>query len=99
MPLYFFSVFGYNKIKFRFNINNKIMPNFLKPLEKKINGIIRILIFTGIIFLFLAVLIVWSPIVSRLTLGFFIILLAALFFYGAHKIWSIKKEVNKLLKF
>jgi len=71
----------------------------IKSIKKKVNHVIVALVFTGIFILILGVLIVWSDFMVRLVMGMFIITIAYAFFYGAYKIWSIKKDVDKLLKF
>lgn len=74
------------------------MQNFLRQIKKKINGMIWTLISTGIILLLFGILIVWHDFVLRLIIGLVVILIAYVFFYGAYKIWALKKEVEKYFK-
>lgn len=46
----------------------------------------------------LAVLIIWTDFVLRLVVGIIVIIVAFVFFYGAHKLWLIKKDVEKYFK-
>ncbi len=75
------------------------MTTLFKPLQKKVNGIIYTLIFSGILLLILGVLIVWVDFLARLVIGAFVLVIAYTFFYGAYKIISIKKDVKKIFKF
>lgn len=75
------------------------MANIFKPINKKVNGLIRNLIITGFILLVLGVLIVWTDFMLRLVIGMIAIAIAYIFFYGAYKIWALKKEIKKYLKF
>jgi len=75
------------------------MHNLFKKIKKKVNGIIWTLTSTGIVLLLLGVLIVWTDFVMRLVVGLLVIVIAYVFFYGAYKIWALKKEVEKHLKF
>jgi len=76
----------------------KIMKNFITQIKKKTNGIIRTLIGTGIILLLLGVLIVWTDFFLRLVMGLLVMVVAYAFFYGAYKLWSLKKDVEKFFK-
>ncbi len=71
----------------------------IRSIKKKINHIIIALILIGILISILGVLIVWSDFMVRLVMGMFVVTIAYAFFYGAYKIWSLKKDVDKLLKF
>ena len=75
------------------------MENPFNVIQKKVNGIIWTLIFNGIVLLLLGVLIVWTDFVLRLVMGLLVIVVAYVFFYGAYKIWALKKDVEKYLKF
>jgi len=75
------------------------MAKIVKKLESKVNHLIYSLICMGAVMLMLAVLVVWSGFLLQLAVGLFIVVLAYSFFYLAYKIWSIKKEVEKYLKF
>jgi len=75
------------------------MKGLTKTLDKKINGVVWHLITTGTVFLFLAVLVVWTEFMSRLVVGFFILLVAYIFFYLSFRLWEIKQELDKYLKF
>lgn len=74
------------------------MKNFINQTQRKINGIIWTLVSTGVILLLLAVLIVWTDFFLRLVMGLLVIVVAYAFFYGAYKIWSLKKDVEKFFK-
>jgi hypothetical protein len=56
------------------------------------------LIGSGIFLLILAVLTVWSTLFLRLIIGLFIVVMAFMFFYGAYKVYRIKKELEKMFK-
>ncbi len=75
------------------------MQNLIKQVNQKVNSLIWSLISTGIILLMLAVLVVWTDFILRLVFGMFILVLAYAFFYGAYKVWSIKKDIEKHFKF
>ncbi len=74
------------------------MLNFVKQTKKKINGFIFHLIFSGVVMLLLGVMIVWTDFLLRLVVGLFVIIIAYSFFYGAYKIWWLKKEIEKYFK-
>lgn len=71
----------------------------IKSIKKKVNHIIIALICSGIFILILGVMIVWSDFMVRLIMGMFVLTVAYAFFYGAYKIWSIKRDIDKLMKF
>lgn len=71
------------------------MENLITFIRKKVNGIVISMISTGVILLILAVLIVWSDFVLRLIVGLAVIIMAGSFFYGACKIWSLMREIEK----
>lgn len=73
------------------------MKTFITLIKKKINGVIASMIATGVVLLILAVLIVWTDFVLRLIVGLAVIIMAFGFFFGACKIWSLKREVEKYL--
>ncbi len=75
------------------------MQNLFKEINKKVNGLIWSLLSTGIILMFLAILIVWTDFILRLVIGMFILVLAYAFIYGAYKVWTLKREVDKHFKF
>jgi hypothetical protein len=74
------------------------MKNLLSHIGGKINGLVWTLVSTGIFMLILGVLIVWTEFVLRLLVGLFAIVIAYVFFYGAYKIWHMKKEIEKFVK-
>ena len=74
------------------------MKTLITQTKRKINGIIWTLVSTGIILLLLGVLIVWRPFVLQLTIGLVVIVIAYAFFYGAYKIWALKKDIEKIFK-
>ncbi|HMB65567.1 MAG TPA: hypothetical protein VKO42_01715 [Patescibacteria group bacterium] len=69
-----------------------------KNLAQKINRIIITLIINGVLLLILAVLAVWSPLVTRLLIGLTILVVAYLFFYLAYRIWELRQHLEKYLK-
>jgi len=75
------------------------MKNFFSAINKKINGIIWTLASTGVFLLIMGVLIVWTDFVLRLLIGLLVIAVAYVFFYGAYKVWALKGEIDKYLKF
>jgi len=74
------------------------MKHLIAQTKRKVNGIIWTLVSTGIVLLFLGVLIVWYDFVLRLIVGLVIIVIAYVFFYGAYKINALKKDIEKFLK-
>lgn len=74
------------------------MINLFKEINKKINGIIWSLVSTGVILIFLAILIVWTDFMLRLVFGLLVLVIAWVFLYGGYKIWSLKKEIEKHFK-
>jgi len=74
------------------------MKNFILKINKKINSFILTLVGSGILMLISSILIVWNDFFLRLILGLTIIILAYVLFYGAYKINSFKKEINKYFK-
>jgi len=74
------------------------MVNLFKEINKKINGIIWIFTATGIVLLMLAVLIVFTEYMIRLTFGLLVVIIAYAFLYAAYKAWVMKKEIEKHFK-
>ena len=74
------------------------MITLFKEINKKINGLIWSFISTGIILMLLAVLIVWTDFMLRLTVGLLVLVIAYAFIYGGYKIWTVKKEIEKHFK-
>jgi len=74
------------------------MQNLFKKIKRKINWTIANLVSMGLILVLLGVLIVWTDFVLRLVMGLFVIVIAFAFFYLAHKIWWLKREVEKYFK-
>jgi hypothetical protein len=75
------------------------MQTLFKEINKKINGLIWSFLSTGIILMLLAVLIVWTDFMLRLVFGMFVLVLAYAFIYGAYRIWSVRREIEKHFKF
>ena len=75
------------------------MENPFKMIDKKINGFIWTLTINGVILILLGVLIVWTDFMLRLVIGVFVLVMAYVFFYSAHRVWSFKKDIDKYLKF
>jgi ABC-type bacteriocin/lantibiotic exporter with double-glycine peptidase domain len=74
------------------------MQNLFKKIKRKVNGAIISLIFTGVILVLLAILIVWTNFVLQLVIGLLAIIMAYAFFHLAYRLWWIKKEVEKYFK-
>lgn len=70
------------------------MKEFLKPLKIKINELMRVLIINGIILVIMAVLIASVEAMLRITVGLIVLIIAYSFFYGAYKLWAIKKMLS-----
>ena len=68
-------------------------------LDKKIKHLVLILVGNGIFLLILGVLIVWTDFMLRLVMGLVVIMIAYVFLYGAYKAWSLKKILDKYIKF
>lgn len=71
------------------------MINLIKTIKKKINGLIISLTFTGFLLIILGVLIIVNDLIFRLLVALFIFIVSYSFLFGAYKIWSIKKEIEK----
>ncbi|MDO8667675.1 MAG: hypothetical protein Q7K35_01090 [bacterium] len=74
------------------------MQNLIKKIKRKIDWAIINLVSTGIVLIFLGILIVWTDFVLRLVIGLFVMVIAYIFFYLAYKVWWIKREVEKYFK-
>ena len=74
------------------------MNKLFKPIQNKVNGFIYSLIFAGILLLILGILIVWVDFLARLVIGIIVLVIAYIFFFGAYKIFSIKKDIEKIFK-
>jgi hypothetical protein len=74
------------------------MIELLKVINKKINGSIWAMAINGLVLLLLAVLIIWTDFMLRLVCGLVALVMSYMFFYGAYKVWSIKKGIQKFLK-
>ncbi|MCD4694220.1 hypothetical protein K8R62_02570 [bacterium] len=66
----------------------------VKFINKKVNGIIISLVSVGVFLIILAIMIIITTFLLRYLVGLMIIVVAFAFFYLAHKIWSIKKDLN-----
>jgi hypothetical protein len=73
------------------------MQLLFKTINKKINGLFWSLLLTGILLVLLSILVVWTDLILRLMLGFFVLIIAYVFLYGAFKVWEFKKEIMKFL--
>jgi len=71
------------------------MNEILKPISSKINQIMWVLIFNGLILVILAALITWSALFLQLLVGLVVLVMAFSFFYGAYKMHSIKEILKK----
>jgi len=71
------------------------MNQFLKPITDKLNQIMWALIFNGCILVILAAFITWNIFILQLVIGLVVLIIAFSFFYGAHKLYAIKKMLKK----
>lgn len=74
------------------------MMNLFREINRRINGLIWSLLGTGIILLLLGVLVAWTDFVLRLVFALIVITVSYVFIYGAYKLWSIKKEIERHFK-
>lgn len=74
------------------------MSKIFKMIEAKVNGLIWTFITTGVILIILAVLVVWTDFMLRLTCGLIILVVAYTFVYVGYKLWDFKKMVKEHLK-
>jgi hypothetical protein len=74
------------------------MMELIKRLDRRINNVVFALIGNGFILLILGILIVWTDFVLRLTVGIMVLMVAYMFFYVSHKLWSIKDDIKKHFK-
>lgn len=74
------------------------MSQFFAPIQQKINSLVYTLIGVGFVLLMLGVLIVWIEFLARLVIGVLILTIAYTFFYGAYKIITIKRDIEKFFK-
>lgn len=75
------------------------MQSLFKKINNKINGMVVHFVLSGVIMVMAAVLIVWSDFFLRLVIGLLVLTIAYMFFYLAYKVWWLKKEVDKFLRF
>jgi len=75
------------------------MKKFRSILDKKMTHLMVVLISNGFLLLILGVLIVWTDFMLKLILGLVVIIIAYVFFYGAYKLWMIKKHLDEFIKF
>lgn len=75
------------------------MEKISSLLDKKIKHLIWVLVGNGIFLLILGVLIVWTDFMLKLVMGLVVIMIAYVFLYGAYKVWSLKKIMDKYIKF
>lgn len=68
-------------------------------IDKKIDHFIWILLGNGIFLLILGVLIVWTNFMLRLLMGLITIAIAYVLFYSAYKLFTLKKHLDKIIKF
>ena len=74
------------------------MIKIFNVIEKKINGLIWTFSTTGIILILLAVLVVWTDFMLRLTCGLIILVVAYTFIYAGYKLWDFKNIFKESLK-
>ena len=69
-----------------------------KNIDFRVNRIIWSLFINGGLLLILALLVVWSPLLARLSIGVVILIVGAIFIYLGYRIWDFKKHLEKFLK-
>ena len=74
------------------------MKKLITSLQKKINHSVWVLVIVGIIFLLLAIIIVWTDLILRLGVGLVVLCIAGVFFYGAYRIYTIKADLENFFK-
>ena len=75
------------------------MTNLVKSLKLKLNSMVWTLASTGVMLLLLGALTVFGgDVLGRLAIAVFVMAIAYIFFYLAHKFWSIKNELEKFFK-
>lgn len=75
------------------------MEKVSRILDKKINHLAWVLVGNGVVMLILSILIVWTDFMLRLIMGLMAFLVAYIFLYGAYKVWTLKKLLDKYIKF
>ncbi len=75
------------------------MAKVSSVIEKKINHFAWVLLGNGIFLLILGILIVWTDFMLKLVMGLATIMIAYVFIYGAYKAWTLKKLIDKYIKF
>jgi hypothetical protein len=75
------------------------MTEFIKNLSRKINGIAFTLVSTGVAFILLSAVIVWYDMAVRILIGMICLFLAYGFIYFGVKLLSIRRDLEKMLKF
>lgn len=75
------------------------MIKLVKNIQAKLNNMVWTLTSTGVMLLLLAALSVFGgDILGRLAIAVFVMAIAYIFFYMAHKFWGIKNELDKFFK-
>ena len=74
------------------------MIKILNKISKKIDSLIWTYISTGIILVLLAILVVWTDFMLRLTGGMIILVIAYTFVYAGYKLWEFKKDLKEYFK-
>jgi len=72
------------------------MLKIINKIDKKINSLAWTFISTGVILVLLAVLVVWTDFMLRLTCGMIILVVAYTFIYSGYRLWDFKKELKGL---
>ncbi|PLX21009.1 hypothetical protein C0584_04465 [Candidatus Parcubacteria bacterium] len=73
------------------------MMNLIKNIRKKVNGIIRSFTITGVLLIFLGILILKNDYIFTVLVALFMFIVAYTFLSGAYKLWSMKKDFDKYL--
>ncbi len=73
------------------------MIRLFSLIEKRLKSLIFSLLANGVILLLLGILIIWTDFMLRFIVGLLVFVVAYSFFYGAYKLWLLKREIEKHL--
>ncbi len=71
------------------------MLNLIKNVKRKVNSLVSSLVFTGVLLVLLGILILVNDLIFRILVAIFIFIVAYSFLFGAYRLWSIKKDIDK----
>ena len=75
------------------------MRVLLGRLTKKISHLVWTLFSTGALLFVLGLLVYFSEAVLRFLAGSFVLALGFMFLFGAYRLWTIKKDIEKFFHF